>query len=363
MTRWQWLFILLLITVILASAFACGGSGGGSVARLGGADDDNAAPTDDDNDASNGDDDNDDDNDNDDTVDSGFAFIPHGTFTMGSPPDEPGRYNDETQHQVTLTHDFEMSIYDTTQEQFATVMGWNPSYFTNCGDNCPVETVSWYDAAAYATELSVDNGHAVCYLFSDVTCADSTNVGADYMECMSTARGGIESATVTLNDVDALYECDGYRLPTESEWEYAARAGTTTAFYDGAITVSGDVCFPLDPNLDKIGWYCGNDNTSTKAVGGKRPNAWGLYDMSGNVFEWVWDWYGEYPSAATDPEGPATGLDRLFRGGSWFGVAPVCRSALREAFQPYNRIDYLGFRLARTLPEAAASGQWPVGSR
>lgn len=287
------------------------------------------------------------------TVTPGFASIPSGTFTMGSPVGELGRYTNETQHTVTLTNDFEMSIYETTQVEFTSLMGWNPSYFgpngsgADCGDDCPVETVSWYDSIAYANELSSDAGYASCYTLSNVVCEDSTNVGTNYMGCMNTTQGGIDSATVALNGVTSVYDCVGYRLPTESEWEYAARAGSTTAFYNGAITVSGDVCTPLDPNLDAIGWYCGNDSGTTEVVGQKLPNAWGLYDMAGNVWEWVNDWFSLVyysVSPSTDPPGPATGTERVVRGGSFYDYGGDLRASVRYMVAPDYAIDGIGFR-------------------
>ena len=140
---------------------------------------------------------------------------------------------------------------------------------------------------------------------------------------------------------------NGYRLPTESEWEYACRAGSTTAFYNGGITRL--IC-NIDPNLDQIGWYCGNASAKTHEVAEKLPNAWGLYDMSGNVEEWCWDWYGVYPGTETDPVGPDSGAWRVKRGGSWNGSAQGCRSATRDRAGPGYSIQYLGFRPARSAP-------------
>jgi formylglycine-generating enzyme required for sulfatase activity len=230
-----------------------------------------------------------------------FVRIPAGTFMMGSPPDEPGRDEEETQHQVTLTQDFYMMTTEVTQDQWEAVMGSNPSYSDPCGGNCPVETVSWNEVQDFIAALNAVDGRT-------------------------------------------------YRLPREAEWEYAARAGTTTAFYNGMITVS-DYCAPLDPNLDQIGWYCGNDpsdgSTTSHPVAQKQPNAWGLYDIAGNVYEWCQDWYGNYPTGAvSDPTGPADGSYRVLRSGSYGSGARYCRSANRRNYSPSLHSRYYGFRLA-----------------
>jgi formylglycine-generating enzyme required for sulfatase activity len=235
------------------------------------------------------------------TTDLGMTFvlIPAGTFTMGSPTDEPGRWSDETQHTVTLTQSFYMQTTEVTQAQWEAVMGSNPSKFKDC-PTCPVEYVSWNDIQTFITEMN--------------------------------KRG------------------EGtYGLPTEAQWEYAARAGSTTAFYNGGITSYSDMndC-NYDPNLDKIGWYCYNSSYETHPVAQKTPNAWGLYDMSGNVWEWCQDWYGGYPSGAvTDPIGPSSGSGRVARGGIWVNSARECRSAYRAAGRPGDRIISIGFRLLR----------------
>ena len=235
-----------------------------------------------------------------------FVYVPPRTFLMGSPGDEPGRSADETQHQVTLTEGFYLQTAEVTQGQWKAVMsGANPSYFNTCGDDCPVETVSWEDVQVF--------------LF-------------------------------WLNFWSAVFgEGTPYRLPTEAEWEYAARAGSTTAFANGGITQVG--CSPVDPNLDLMGWYCGNDENTTHPVARKQPNAWGLFDMHGNVWEWVQDLYAVYPSGSvTDPTGPSTGSARVCRGGGWNGVARHCRSAYRGRSTPDDRGNSLGARLVRSLP-------------
>ena len=312
-------------------------------------DDDDDDDDNDDDDNDNDDDDNDDDDNDDDAVDPGFAFIPHGQFTMGSPPTEPGRNSDETQHAVTLTRDFEVAIRKTSQQEWTAAFGWNPSTYAACGDACPVDTVSWFDALAYADQASVAAGQTPCFLWADVVCNDGSPV-ASYLDCMNATQHGIRSATVTLNGVSSPYDCTGFRLATEAEWEYAIRAGTTTAYYDGIIELP-DECSPADPNLDRIGWFCANTHGAPMPLGLKLANPWGLYDMSGDVFEWVWDWYAAYDGAATDPEGPSTPTgDRVMRGGGWSSAPLYCRSADRDENPPGSGAGIIGFRLARTLP-------------
>ncbi|WP_320042265.1 SUMF1/EgtB/PvdO family nonheme iron enzyme [uncultured Desulfobacter sp.] len=175
-----------------------------------------------------------------------FVYIPPGTFMMGSPDSEPGRDDDEILHPVTLTKGFYMQTTQVTQAQWQAVMGDNPSDFSGCGYDCPVERVSWEDVQEFIDRLNQQ-----------------------------------------LSDT-------GYRLPTEAEWEYAARAGSQTAFANGPITIieSG---LDLDPNLDAMGWYCYNAHGKTHPVAQKAANDWGLYDMHGNVWEWCADWYDDYP--------------------------------------------------------------------
>jgi len=225
-----------------------------------------------------------------------FVYIEPGTFMMGSPEDEPGRRDDETLHEVTLTQGYYMQTTEVTQGQWEAVMGENPSYFDTCGDNCPIENVSWNDAQDFIDELN------------------------------------------------AMGE-GSYRLPTEAEWEYAARAGSTTAFANGEITETGD---GFDPVLDAMGWYTYNSNSRTHPVAQKDPNAWGLYDMHGNVWEWVADWYEiDLSESVTDPEGPSSGANRVFRGGSWGDSAGDSRSAYRDYLYPDHSYYDLGFRLVR----------------
>ena len=232
---------------------------------------------------------------------AGYVRVTPGTFMMGSPDSEDGREDDESQHSVTITRPFCMNSTEVTQAEWQAVMGSNPSKFTSCGANCPVEQVSWEDAVAYANALSRREGLPECY-------AGSTFSGLS---------------------------CKGYRLPTEAEWEYAARAGTTGATYG---------------NLDSVAWYDENSGSATHPVGQKQPNAWGLYDMLGNVWEWTGDWYRTYPGTVTDPLGAGAGSYRVIRGGSWIGLARGARAAHRLYDTPGGRGYYLGFRLSRTAP-------------
>ena len=248
-----------------------------------------------------------------------FVLIEPGTFQMGSLAGEPGRDDDEVGHSVRLSQAFYLGKYEVTQGQWRAVLGNNPSHFQACGSSCPVESVSWEDAQRFIEALNRQAG---------------------------TGR---------------------YRLPTEAEWEYAARAGTQTALYTGELTIRGKKDAPA---LDSITWYGGNSGVSYAGgydcsewaekqyaaswcgphpIGQKQPNAFGLYDMLGNVWEWVADWYGEYPSGlVTDPRGPSTGAFRVGRGGSWRNAARYCRVANRVYGTPGFRRPNLGFRLART---------------
>jgi len=224
-----------------------------------------------------------------------FVLIPPGAFMMGSPTDEPGREDNEKQHSVTISKGYYMQATEVTQGQWRAIMGDSPSYFKDCGDDCPVEKVSWYDAQEFIKKLNDKEG------------------------------------------------TDKHRLPTEAEWEYACRAGSTTAFANGGITEKECGC---DPNLDAIGWYCGNSEAQPHPVAQKKPNAWGLYDMHGNVWEWCQDWYGDYLLGnVTDPKGPLSGKHRVFRSGGWGINAEGCRSAYRLRNKPGNRYHFGGFRV------------------
>jgi formylglycine-generating enzyme required for sulfatase activity len=253
---------------------------------------------------------------------------------MGSPVGELGQDINEQQHQVKITRRFLILSTEVSQGSWTTVMGTNPSSFSGCGSDCPVETIDWFTSIAYANKLSALASLELCYNDPD----DGT--AYDLSDAAS------QKVPVWTNGLDCL----GYRLPTEAEWEYAARAGTTTAFYTGGITTQG--CSPLDPKLDLAGWYCGNSSPLTHSSKLKQPNAWGLYDVLGNVWEWTWDTQSDYPTTTvTDPLGGPTDIySRMARGGSFYGNPGMCRSAVRGAFFPVASMEAIGVRIARTLP-------------
>ena len=222
-----------------------------------------------------------------------FALIPAGTFQMGC-GSEAERCADaeKPRHEVTISRSFYLGRHEVTQAQWELVMGENPSKFK--GPRRPVDNVSWEDAREFIRRLNAREGHR------------------------------------------------RYRLPTEAEWEYAARAGTATAY-----------SFRDDKGQwGDYAWYDGNSGAETHPVGEKRPNAWGLFDMHGNVWEWAQDWKGPYTAEpTTDPQGPETGERRVLRGGSWSDSAGNCRSAFRGGLGPDVRGEFSGFRLALSVEE------------
>ncbi|HAN90903.1 MAG TPA: hypothetical protein DCQ33_02335, partial [Nitrospira sp.] len=237
--------------------------------------------------------------------------VPRGSFTMGSATTESGRNGDETQHSVTLTTDFWMADTELTQRQYRTLLGGNPSQFK--GDDLPVENVSWIDAVTYCNALSVKEKLTPCYQINGTTVGWADGV-----------------------------KCTGYRLPTEAEWEYAARSPAMT-IYAGSDSVDG------------VGWYETNSGSTTHAVKSKAANGRGLYDLSGNVWEWVWDWYQANYEAlpSTDPMGPTVkpSLEyRVLRGGSWTNTAALARVALRNIDASTYRYSHIGFRFVRSNP-------------
>jgi formylglycine-generating enzyme required for sulfatase activity len=261
-------------------------------------------------------------------VPDGFMRIPAGTFTMGSPASEAGRDGDEgPQHSVTVSG-FYMSKYEITQKEWVEVMGSNPSYFK--GDNLPVEQVTWYDAVEYCNKRSVKEGLTPAYTIDKTRSDPDNRNGNDKVKWVVTWNRG----------------ASGYRLPTEAEWEYACRAGTSGPFSTGNNITTSQANY--DGNYPYNGNAKGEYRRKTWNVGSGTANSWGLYDMHGNVWEWCWDWYGSYTGGAqTDPVGASSGAARLSRGGGWFSDAQGARSAYRDGDTPSFRYGNLGFRLVR----------------
>ncbi len=260
----------------------------------------------------------------------GMVLIPAGTFLMGSPRDESGRSNDETQHEVTISKDFWMSQYEVTQAEYEAVMGTNPSYFR--GDSLPVECVSWYDVIEYCNKMSEREGLTPAYrIDKGRSDPDNENEDDDLRWLVTWDR-----------------EANGYRLPTEAEWEYACRAGTTTPFSTGDNITTNEANY--NGNYPYNGNAEGEYREWTTAVGSFSANSWGLYDMHGNVLEWCWDWFEDFSSVyQLDPMGAASGTYRVIRSGSWSFMGQFVRSAYRCYDHPGVRYDYYGFRLARSL--------------
>ena len=284
---------------------------------------------------------------------AGFVLVPGGSFTMGSPANEAGRDNDEVQHEVRLSG-FAMATTEVTVGQFREFVGatgyrtsaessgtggyvytggswaekadasWKNPYFTQ-SDREPVVLVSWYDAIAYCNWKSQNEGRPPAYAYK----------GAKDFRTWPSGWN-----TKTHNEISCDFSATGYRLPTEAEWEYAAKGG------QAAKSLSVNAVYAGSASLDQVAWHSGNSGSRTHPVGEKAANALGLYDMVGNVWEWCWDWYGGYASGSqSDPAGAPSGVNRVLRGGGWFNVARNLRSAFRNNIDPWFRFSISGFRL------------------
>jgi len=276
---------------------------------------------------------------------NGWCKLPPGCFIMGSPETEWSHAPQEKRVKVTLTRGFIMAEREVTQAEWLAEKLPNPSKLVadqgDCADtDCPIGNVNWFEAASYANLMSDKEGLEPCYDFKH--CVG--NIGQDPSGLVC------EDFTITTK---TIYDCNGYRLPTDPEWEYAARSGSRSAFYAGDITTRREVGVCVEePALGAIAWYCSNAGTSTRTVGKLKPNAWGLFDMIGNALEWVNDQSGWVPTAEalTDPEQTyGAGQGRDTRGGGYFGWPGACRAAARVGLSASFRSPGLGFRLVRTL--------------
>ena len=244
-------------------------------------------------------------------------LIKAGVFQMGS---KTGGGDEGPIHSVEITRDFYIGKSEVTQSFYQQTMGLNPSKHTACGSSCPVEQVSWLDAVLFVNKLSENSGLERCYGVEE------------------TSVDGVKKHTVSWSKGQ---ECKGYRLPTEAEWEYAARGGVEQIF-SGSDT------------LEDVGWYSKNSARTTHPVCQKSLNGYGICDMSGNVYEWCWDWYDEayyvHQDSKRDPIGPHQGLFRVMRGGSWYDSSWGARvSRRRDGAMDYRNLG-IGIRIVRTAP-------------
>ena len=266
-------------------------------------------------------------------VPKGFSFVKAGTFQMGS---NEGDVDNKPVHEVTITTPFYMGKYEVTQAEYEKYCSYTGTYFPSSsygdGNNYPVYEVSWYDALVYCNKRSMEENLTPCYSID----------GSTDPKVWGTVPTSSDSKW---NAVICNWNANGYRLPTEAEWEYAARAGDNTV---DSLTYSGT----SDKNkVDDYAWYMDNSNNTTHEVGKKEANAFGLYDMSGNVFEWCWNWFTDSYDTTTeggsDPTGSSAGSDRVLRGGCCAGNYGYCAVSSRMGISPDKRNSILGFRVVR----------------
>lgn len=248
------------------------------------------------------------------SIPDNMVYIEGSSFMMGS---NDGESDEKPVHQVKVSS-FLIGKYEVTQKEWAEVMGSNPSNWK--GDNLPVERVCWYDAVDYCNKRSRKEGLQPCYSISG-----------------NTAPANWSQGTIVCD-----WSATGYRLPTEAEWEFAARGGNKSKGYK----YSGSI------DIGSVAWYNGNSGSKTQIVGTKQPNELGIHDMSGNVWEWCWDWYdsGYYgKSQSSDPIGAGSGSFRVLRGGCWSLIDDFCRVASRFDYDPDSSVNYGGFRVSRAI--------------
>ena len=260
------------------------------------------------------------------SLDDEMASIPQGTFTMG-----PDIWNNNATFSVTLSA-FKMGKYTITQELYQAVMGTNPSSFSSSPNGTevqgkrPVETVNWYHAIAFCNKLSIRDGLTPVYSVTGINFETLSHVAIP------------TSSNTTWDAATATWTNNGYRLPTDAQWEYACRADTSTDWHFGNT----------ESQLINYAWFSDNSDSKTHQVGKKLPNPWGLYDMHGNVWEWCWDWYDKFPAGSENNyTGAASGTYRVIRGGGWYGPAGITCSFGRSYDDPDSGGNALGFRLVR----------------
>ena len=263
---------------------------------------------------------------------AGFVYIPAGTFKMGS---TAGDSDEKPAHDVTISKGYFMGKCEVTQKEYEKYCSYTggedtkPTKEYGEGDDYPAYYVSWYDAVVYCNRRSIAERLTPCYAIGGKTNPDE----------WGTVPTSNDS---TWNGVTCNWEANGYRLPTEAEWEYAARAGDDTT---NARTWSGT---KTEDDLGTYAWYSKNSGSKTHQVGTKKANDLNLYDMSGNVWEWCWDWYGDYgEGSVSDPHGGSSGDGRVSRGGDWDVSADLCAVSSRNYYDPSLRYYTIGFRLVR----------------
>jgi formylglycine-generating enzyme required for sulfatase activity len=302
-----------------------------------------------------------------------YILLEPGVYTRGSPRREPGRYSNESAHTVAMTRKVLFKTNEVTQREWLALIPYNPSLFVECGLDCPVERVNWYETLEWLNRQSLAEGLAPCYTFTQ--CTGDLGGGCRVAgEGPRTCTGDFQCEGVNFKGLD----CVGYRLPTEAEWEYAVRAGTNTSTYAGNLTLTAAKdAFILEP----IAWYrrnaqvehlsgqaCSSKLTNSKfdtrcgthPVSKKVPTDWGHADLLGNVMEWVWDGYALYPKRSAVNPISSLGIERVVRGGSWATESRFLRAALRSRVGPRGRNAEIGFRAARTISGSTPPTKEPM---